>query len=628
MSIRPGELQARGALCHCLVAATAAARRLPRLALMLALLLVALAAPASAQVLYWPSGAPPIYAIQALRSISGASTVLTLPAGLTWLSLPFAGPPGGQALIAFKPPSGDSFSCSNPAPTITLGGNFASGFVQSCTASAINVQVAFGPALTPTAGSIALGRFSITGDSTGLATLAAYTPGNPAQLTCTTLTPSCVITATVTVSANAAISNQGFGGNLGAVMAQSGSEFTAIATAQPANGETGPVCIDLLSFASDGMGFQEPCLAAEGSVVQAADLGSIEFTETHYLGLDGTNPFHWVGGATIGLTGTCGGEMLENTGSVAASCGVLPLASAAAFLVPASDVTTVACPATLATAQGTPGAIRATITPPLASFTNVPYSDATATPLYSTVQSHFEICIYALGNGTVGDSAAWNATVSFDCGPPALGSCTAVGETGAADQLLALGYNGVMTAFNYTNGGFSQMAYLRIVNRMTNVTQAATINGACLRDSDVGAGGAGRIVTGGVAPGPGTGNFASGYEIVPGLSGSTTGELDPTQTCQPVAQVLCKVTSDDGYNGYAALFGNNDPDPFAGGPGLLAGTNVFYPVYKIFQLAGIPVFQDGYNGFNYGSMVCYAPFGVTLTQVQTSLNGVPEVNMQ
>lgn len=622
------ESQARHALCCCLIVAARAVLRTPWLALVSAVVLVSLALPASAQILYWQSGAPPVYAIQALRNIAGASTPLTLPAGFTWASLPFVGPPGGQAVLSFKPPNGDSFSCNNPPPTVTAGGNFVSGFVLNCAAAAITVQVNFGAAITPTVGTVTLGSFSIPGDSPGLATLATYTPGNPFQLNCTNLVATCVITASVSSSSNGSITNQGFGGTLATVMAQSASEFTAVATAAPANGEVGPACIDLLSYESDGMAFQQPCLASEGSVAQVVDVGSVELVETHYLGLNGTSPFHWVGGATVTLSGTCAGLMLDNIGSVAASCGYQPLFGAAAYLIPASDVTAVACPATLSAAQGTPNAIPGTITPPLAIFTHVPYSDPSSTPLYGSAQGHFEVCVYSGGTGPVGASAAWNVAASFDCGPPALGSCTALGEPSGPDGLLAIGYNGVATSFDFTNGGFSQAAFLRVVNRMGDIAPSSAPNGACLSDGSIGAGGAGRFVTGGVPPGTGTGNYSAGYEVVPGLTGNNTGQLDQTQPCQPIAQILCKVTSDDGYNGYASLFANTDTDAMAGGPGLLSGTNVFYPVYKIFQLAGIPLFIDAYNAFNYGSMVCYAPLGVTITQVQMNLNGVPMVNME
>jgi hypothetical protein len=628
MNLGPRALQARIAACRWLVMAGTAMRRAQLLALMLAAALTGLAAPASAQILYWSSGAPPIYAIQALRNFIPASSFLTLPPGLTWTSLPFVGPPSGTALISFQPPSGDSFSCNHPQPTATVSGNFVSGFVFSCSASAITVEVFFGSAATPTPGTVTLGAFSIAGTSPGLATLANYTLGKPLQLNCTTLIPSCELTASVTASSNASIANQGFGGILATIMAQSASEFISFSTAAPANGQTGPACVDLFSFANDGMAFQQPCLASEGNVVQVVDLGSVDLGETHYLGANGTSPFQWVGGGTVSLTGSCGGLMLEDTGSVPASCGFLPLSGAAAFLIPASSLATVACPATLTAAQGSPGAIAATITPPAAIFANVPHSDPTATPLYGSAHSDFEICVYASGAATVGDSAGWNATASFDCGPPASGICTALGEPAGPDALLALGYNGQITSFNFTNGGFSQIAFLRIVNRMNDIAPTDTVNGACLNDSGIAGGGSGRFVKGGVPPASGTGNFTSGDEVVPGLSGATTSLLDPSQTCQPVAQVVCNVTSDDGYNGYAALFTNDSSNEFAGAPGLLSGTNVLYPIYQIFQLAGIPIFADAYNVFNYGSMVCYAPFGVTLTQVQMGFQGPPLVNMQ
>jgi hypothetical protein len=290
--------------------------------------------------------------------------------------------------------------------------------------------------------------------------------------------------------------------------------------------------------------------------------------------------------------------------------------------------------------------IKGTVVAGVATFTGVPepvfgnqqYPDGT------DFYAHYEVCDYATEQAVIGDSAHWYVQATFDCTTnPLHFDCTKVNEVGgsSADKLLPIQYNGKATFVNFTNGGFSEAAYLRIVNRMPDLhlpappAPGSDVNLTCVDDASIGANGSGRFVKGGV-PTPydgieGTGNFSTsggqGVQVVPGLTGDNTGLLDKGVTCQPVAQVVCKITTDDGYNGYATLFTNNSADPFTGGPGLLSGTNVFYPVYKIFQLAGVPWFSDNYNVYNYASLVCFAPRDVTITHVEQDYNH-PLVNMQ
>jgi hypothetical protein len=538
------------------------------LASVFAALIVSMPGPASAQLFYWPSGSPPVYATQAVRSVIASSGVLSLPAGLTWTSLPFAGPPGGMALISFQPPSGDNFVCSNPVPTATASGNFSSASVQSCSSSAIQVLVSFGSAVVPTAGTITLGAIGIAGTSPGLAALTFIPSSNLQQLNCGLQSAACDISATIVSSNNAGIGNGAFGGTLVTIMAISGTELTYLATTKPANGEVGPICIDMFSYESNGMAFQQPCQTQEQNPVSVADLGTIDIAETHYLGANGTSAFQWSAGpnatGTVVLTGTCGGLMLENIGSVPASCGILPLAGTQDFLIPATSPATAACPQTVVQASTVPGAVKASVNPPGATFAAVPYPNATVSPPpYDTKHIYYEVCVYGSGAAVIGASSAWTVGTSIDCGSPPQSTCTGLAESAGTDALLVFDYNGLVRTFLLTNGAYNQLSYLRIVNDTAAV------------------------------PGP-----------------------------APAGEVVCKVQMDDGYNGYATLFTN--PSGFVSStlPGLSPGTNILYPVSLIFQNAGIlPPGWDVNNYYDFGSLMCFYPAGITIEQIQADSNG-------
>ena len=524
--------------------------------------------PASAQLFYWSTGSPPVYAVQAVRSIVASAGVLTLPAGLTWTSLPFAGPPGGMAIISFQPPTGDNFVCSNPVPTAITSGNFSSAVVQSCSSSAIQVLVFFGSAVVPATGTITLGAIGIAGTSSGLATLTPIPSGNLLQLNCAQISPACDVTATIVSSNNAAIGNGAFGGTLVTIMASSATELTFLATARPTDGEVGPVCVDMFSYQSNGMAFQQPCQTQEGDPVSVADLGTIDIAETHYLGANGTGAFQWQAGpnatGTVVLTGTCGGLMLENIGSVPASCGILPLAGTLPYLVPAASPATAACPETAQQAASFVGAVLATVNAPTATFTGVRFPNATVNPPpYDTQHAYFELCVYGSGTAVIGASSAWTVAASIDCGPPALSTCTGLSESVGTDALLAFGYNGLLKRILFTNGAYNEFAYLRIVNDTAAVPAPA-----------------------------------------------------------PSGQVVCKVQMDDGYNGYATLFTNPSGYSTTTLPGLDPGKNVLYPVSLIFQNAGIvPPGWDSNNYYDFGSLMCFYPAGITIEQVQADFNG-------
>jgi len=440
--------------------------------------------------------------------------------------------------------------------------------VQSCSSSAIQVLVFFGSAVVPATGTITLGAYGIAGTSPGLGTLTLIPNGNLLQVNCPLQSAACNITATIVSSNNAGIANGAFGGTLVTIMARSGTELTFLGTAKPTNGEVGPICVDMFSYESNGMAFQEPCQTQEGNPVAVADLGTIDIAETHYLGANGTSAFQWKAGpnatGTVALTGTCGGLMLENIGSVPANCGILPLAGTQDFLIPAASPATAACPQTLAQAVSFPGAVAATVTPPMATFGGVPFPNATVNPPpYDTQHAYFEVCVYGSGAAVIGASSAWTVGASIDCGPPAQSTCSGLAESTGTDALLVFDYNGLLSRFFFTNGAYNQFAYLRIVNNTAAV------------------------------PGP-----------------------------APPGEVVCKVQMDDGYNGYATLFTN--PSGFISTtlPGLSPGKNILYPVSLIFQNAGIlPAGWDANNFYDFGSLMCFHPAGITIEQIQADSNG-------
>jgi hypothetical protein len=574
------------------------------------------------------------------------------------------------------------------------------GFFQT-NGDVVQVTVNLTSGTTPgVTGSITFGVINIAGTSPGLAMLdpAGTLTGNPDKLKtwCTLATNfdahACELFPVMVQSSNLGLVNQTVPGSI--PMAYS-VNAKGVQTHGPSFSGYSSICVDMLYPYAPGNEFQQNCGDGEHPVTGGHRLYTTNTTSVADKGViiidlkalesqfedaadDVTfreNPII----NTITMTGTCGGLQLENIGSVAASCGTLPFAGENVWLVPIAGLTNVvdggvsgpdtspvppslgagvACPAPDTVAGQPPAAVAAisyqgVVSGGVATFSNVlePVFPTGQLPDGTDFFAHYEVCDYATEQAVIGDSAHWYVQATFDCsGSPAPLDCTMVNEVGgsSADALLPIQYNGKATYVNFTNGGFSEAAYLRIVNRMTDLWQTSDttgqfrVNQTCVNDSTIGTNGAGNFSKGGAGvpsginvPAPeGTGNFSNNnnaggvaVEVVPGLTGDPTGLLNKEQTCEPVAQVVCKVTTDDGYNGYATLFTNNSSDPFKGAPGLLSGTNVFYPVYKIFQLAGIPWFNDAYNVYNYASMVCYAPKDVTITHVEQDYNH-PLVNMQ
>ncbi|MGH9810345.1 MAG: hypothetical protein ACRD9W_24370 [Terriglobia bacterium] len=161
---------------------------------------------------------------------------------------------------------------------------------------------------------------------------------------------------------------------------------------------------------------------------------------------------------------------LLQAGNIPGNCGVLPLTGEVVYLIPEGNVApTTPCPPTAADAQFMPGSILGTITPPGATFANVPFPNATkSSTLNMKTQFYYEVCAYALGTSIIGDSGGWSVTASIGSGPDA----TSVNEvTPPGDRLLTQAYNGVISSINFTTGGQNFIAYLRIVNKLSTNAQ-------------------------------------------------------------------------------------------------------------------------------------------------------------
>lgn len=512
------------------------ARRLLSLGSVAVAGLAAMAMAASAQTLAWQSQTP-VYAVQAVNDVAANPGTLKIPGGLTFTSAFFAGGGGGTAVVVFTLPVGDVLDCGNPAPTATVSANFTNPIVscnQGSTSPSIpgtvTVQVSAGFS-TNSPGTVTLGSFGIAGISSGLSSLANFSPGNGQGLNCQAGTSDCVITAQVAVS-----SIGGLAAGLTApstIMADSGNELS-VASSAPTNGAVGPVCIDLFSYQSNGLVFQQPCLATEGSTVALADLGSITITENYYLAADGVSPFIWSAGSsatgTVVLTGTCGGTALQATGSTPGNCGILTLTGQAAYLIPAGTVAPLtACPTTLSAAQTTQGAIAGSVSPPSATFVNVSFPNANSSNRVNFKSNLFyEVCAYALGTAVMGDSGGWSVAASIGSGPEATPANEA---TPPGDRLLTESYNGLISYFNFTNGGYNYTAYLHIANKTQNTS----------------------------------------------------------------AEVVCEVVGDDGNNGYYSLWSGGGLAPgltsFYAVPAIFAGAGVIASDSNPFDLGNLTCFH-------------------------------------
>lgn len=342
-------------------------------------------------------------------------------------------------------------------------------------------------------------------------------------------------------------------------MAESGDAFATAALALPQDGAANSVCIDVFSYHSNGEAFQQPCTpGTPGGSGPLSDKGSVAITETYYLGADGVHAFVFEdAGGTVTLKGTCGGTAGGTASGTPGSCGVLPLTGEAVYLVPEPQPPDVACPATAAAAASVPGSVAADISPPAGSFANVAFPNATATSTIGAMGTAiYEVCGYALGNQIIGDVAAWSASASIDQGLP---DATVVAATGSG--LLTYSYNGAIDWFNFTNGGYGDIAFLRLVNR--NPWEPLTL----------------------------------------GVNGE---------------EVVCLVQADDGTSGYASLYTNagqttSNDNNAPGNPAIIAGQNAFYAVPTLFANAGIV--PTAANPYDLGALTCFHDYQLHLVQV-------------
>ncbi len=627
---------------------------------------------------------------------------LVIPGGLTYVTASFPRPLGpGFAIVDFELPNGfnlvgcvtastdfggfsnvNSVTCY-PTTAAAIAANAISASQAQTTGGVIQVQVALNstPTATTEVGSIQLGTITVAGSSPGLAVLnppgLSTAAAGKGILNCNPNAPgyvhtNCDIFGLIVESSVTQVAAAG--PSLSTTLAES-AQAKGVTTFPPSYSGFTSICVDMLYPYAPGEEFKQNCWGSTSQDTSVADKGviAIDFLglEAQVEDVDDTKVFEQTQNtATIVVKGFCGGLQLENIGSVPASCGIQPFTGENAWLIPISGTVPTQvvlgtsaivpspynagspqCPAPTTTSAGgkgagsppsTSGAVEGIATGPgEVTFFQVPEPTVPSTgPLPVTdYVLYYELCDYSTEQAVISDVSHWTVRAEFECAGTPLPDCTRIAESGP-DKLLPIQYLGHPFYVDFTNGSFNELAFLRIVNRMRNVSLADIQGGSsnpnytCVQDSSVTGSGSGRFVTSGT---PGNNYDAKGgapnggTEIVPGLSSSTSGLLDSDLTCQPVAQVVCKVTSDDGWNGYASLFTNGGGfgnQLFSNGPGVLSGTNVFYPIFQIFQLAGIPEFADPYNPNNLGSMICYAPDGVSLSQVQIDTQGVSVVNVQ
>lgn len=365
--------------------------------------------------------------------------------------------------------------------------------------------------------------------------------------------------------------------------------------------------------------------------VLVADKGTIAIDVTELLALDGIHIYQWLGGSiqnpTVTIVGLCAGleGPIENIGSITASCGIRPftgettdslgnvgyvgltplkstattggipfvLSGLNGFNPPTPNLTGVTqfCPkeddVTGAVSFTSPGnGSTATFTGTQLVLQDIPNSTVLTTTAYTDLPNYYEFCDYANGTTVLGPVSQWFVTVAVDTGfkdatiltdnpkgVSSIGTSTAViaNPSQPTDALLTYEYNGIGQLFQFTNGGTNYSAYLRVVNLMEDYVSSSTT----------------------------------------GSPGCVT--VDPSGTCEPAGQVVCKVWGDDGQNGFVTLWNTQQT-------GLISGTNSMTPVSTLFTNAGITANQ-GTNPFDLGSMICFHNERIHITQFWIEPNG-------
>jgi hypothetical protein len=614
-----------------------------------------------------PNGS--VYAQQAVALAQASGQTLDLPGGITYQTQHFNAT-GGQGIIAIQLPQNyhlaPGFCPTASQVTTDGGGGFTSVLSVGCytvtptnnvplfnsnllptNGDVIEIQVALASATPNTTGSIHLDVIKLDGTSIGLNTL--NPPGtllnNPDKTTqwCTgaSFNPNnCELFGSV-LQSPAGIFTTPAGGYSSVLMATS-INAKGVKTFPPSYSGYKAVCVDMTYAWAPGEEFREGTNCESGADQSVADKGMIQIDllalEAQHENTHDTLTFRDPEGPVIIVQGRCGGLMLENIGSIAASCGLQPFTGENAYLVPV-DVNGqnfpetpmqqlpvgslpsftnphTACPVPDASGAGHPpagtkGAIKGTVGPAgtvtfdLTSVTTgadyEPPFPPSQLPDGTDWVAYYEFCDYATEQAVIADSAGWFVSAQFDCLPTLKLSCTKTMENPAMDALLPIQVNGAAFYVNFTNGAYNQLAFLRIVNDMHDVNpnagnpnDPANVNETCVKDNNQDA-------------------YNAGLNPTPGS----------IATCEPVAQVICKVTTDTGFNGYASLFTNSGGAAPSNGPGLVTGTNDLYPVWEIFANAGVPQgpFSDPNNVYNFGSLICFHPYGVYITQVQLDSNG-------
>jgi hypothetical protein len=559
----------------------------------------ALASPSHAQTLAWSTGIP-VYSAEGVDRVVSAEpgyTELTLPGVvvhstgvcatnsncLTFTSsdptTPNAWPLNtnpGVAVVTFTLPSNETFDV---CPTAAYGSQgFVLSTVLTCSVggNVMTVQVTTTDTTTTTGpGVITFPSFSVVGS--GLATLANY-PLATGVLNCSSLSAACDITGFVSLANNINFENQT--AVLSEQLAESSDTFSSTDTALTTS--PGPSCIDIdiWSYHSNGESFQQPCSEGPIGSQAYADKGQLTI---HFTGgltpIDGTSVFGFDGNTgVIQITGSYDGNPQlgeppteDSVGSQNAAGGIAPLTGENMVLVPGSS-----CPTTLAAAVATHDAVEGVITNNVALFSPVVFPNPP-----STVGGHstkgYEVCDYATGTTVIGAVAGWTSMAAIDgpigCAPHTPNGCSSV--TDKSPMLLGFNYNGEVTWFNFTNGAYGDVAFLRIVNRNPSSPLNLGVNGE---------------------------------------------------------EAVCLVTGDDGQNGYASLYTNAAPgngDPYDNGnssnTGLTAGQNAYYPVPTIFQNAGVGA--SGTNPYDLGSLICFHDSKLFIKQAWQEANGII-VNIQ
>ncbi len=520
-----------------------------------ALSVAALASPSFAQSLTWTTGNPVFSAEGVDRVVSGEYAELTLPGSVntstgvclvtsdcfTYTSSDVSTPgnwqSGATAVVQFTLPTNETF---DKCPTAAYGsGGFNVPTTLTCAVggNTMTVQVTTNNSTTTGPGTITFPSFSVVG--TGLQGLAQPIAAGGPNNCHISLSASCAITAFITASSNINFANQTV--HLYETLAESNDTFAATTGVTTA---AGPSCIDIdiWSYNSNGESFQQPCSNHPGGSGDVANKGSLTLT---YVGgltpVDGVSVFDFDNNkGTVKITGSADGnpqlgepQGSDPVGSQNGGFGILPLTGENMVLVPIAD----GCPSTLAGALADNG-IEGVITNNSATFSNVPFPPAPAA-VGSTSTIAYEVCDYATGTAVIGAVAAWELQAAID-GPIACAWGTPNGCAAATDtnpELLGYNYNGAITWFNFTNGAYGDVAFLRVVNR--NPSEPLSLG-------------------------------ANGEEVV------------------------CLVTADDGTNGYASLYTNgfnysgyNLNNSGSNNAGLPAGQNAYYPVPAIFAEAGI-----------------------------------------